>query len=162
MSTMSNFVDISFDCLPLRSVPRFDVPLDDAAPEAVEFAKRVRRAVTKHGQFNTYYLYDAQCVFHLTNDEKIGMVGFRFEGTVLTDSDDLKTLNCDLEIELAGEVCDWLTADAVAWLKETVGHAVRVEFDRYIHAGDLKRTIERLEKLRAESDAQGGFLGMGL
>ena len=162
MSTMSNFVDISFDCLPLRSVPRFDVPLDDAAPEAVEFAKRVRRAVTKHGQFNTYYLYDAQCVFHLTNDEKIGMVGFRFEGTVLTDGDDLKTLDCDLEIELAGEVCDWLTADAVAWLKETVGHAVRVEFDRYIHAGDLQRTIERLEKLRAESDAQGGFLGMGL
>ena len=50
----------------------------------------------------------------------------------------------------------------MAWLKETVGHAVRVEFDRYIHAGDLQRTIERLEKLRAESDAHGGFLGMGL
>ncbi len=162
MATMSNFVDISFDCLPLRSVPRFDVPLDDAAPAAVEFAKRVRRAVTKHGQFNAYFLYDAQCVFHLTNDEKIGMIGFRFEGTVLTDSDDLKTLSHDLEIELAGEVCDWLTAGAVAWLRETVGHAVRVEFDRYIHAGDLQRTIERHEKLRAESDAQGGFLGMGL
>ncbi len=159
---MSNFVDISFDCLPLRSVPRFDVPLDDAAPEVVEFAQRVRRAVTKHGQFNTYYLYDAECVFHLTNDEKIGLVGFRFEGTVLTDSEDLKTLDCELEIELASEVCDWLTADVVVWLKETVGHAVRVEFDRYIQAGDLKRTIERLEKLRAESDAQGGFLGMGL
>ena len=159
---MSNFVDISFDCLPLRSVPRFDVPLDDSAPEAVEFAKRVRRAVTKHGQFNTYYLYDAQCVFHLTNDEKIGMVNFRFEGTVLTDGDDLRTLGSDLQAELAGEVCDWLTADAVAWLKETVGHAVRIEFDRYIHAGDLKRTIERLEKLPPESDAQGGFLGMGL
>ncbi len=162
MSTMSSFVDISFDCLPLRSVPRFDAPLDDAASEVVEFAKRVRRAVTKHGQFNAYYLYDAQCIFHLTNDEKIGMVAFRFEGTVLTGSDDLKTLDCDLEIELAGEVCDWLTAAAVDWLRETVGHAVRIEFDRYIHAGDLKRTIERLEKLRAESDARGGFLGMGL
>ena len=98
----------------------------------------------------------------LTNDEKIGLVSFRFEGTVLTDGDDLRTLNCDLEIELSGEVCDWLTAAAVAWLKETVGHAVRIEFDRYIHAGDLQRTIERLEKLRAESDARGGFLGMGL
>ena len=158
---MSNFVDISFDCLPLRSVPRFDVPLDDSAPEVLEFAKRVRRAVTKHGQFNAYYLYDAQCVFHMTNDEKIGMVGFRFEGTVLTGSDDLKTLDCDLEIELAGEVCDWLTADAVAWLKETVSHAVRVEFDRYIHAGDLKRTIERLEKLRAESEARVDFWAWG-
>ncbi len=162
MGIMSSFVDISFDCLPLRTVPRFDVPLDDAAPEVLEFAKRVRRAVTKHGQFNSYYLYDAQCVFHLTNDDKIGMVGFRFEGTLLTDNDDLKALDSDLEIELAGEVCDWLTADAVAWLKETVRHAVRVEFDRYIQAGDLHRTIERLEKLRAESDSHGGFLGMGL
>ena len=46
--------------------------------------------------------------------------------------------------------------------RRRVIHAVRVEFDRDIHAGDLKRTIERLEKLDAESDAQGGFLGMGL
>ena len=159
---MSNFVDISFDCLPLRSVPRFDAPLDDAPPEALEFARRVRRAVSKHGQFNTYFLHNAQCVFHLTNDEKIGMVAFQFEGTVLTDGDDLRTLGSDLEIELAGEVCDWLTADAVAWLEETVSHAVRVEFDRYICAGDLERTIERHEKLRAESDAGGGYLGMGL
>jgi hypothetical protein len=162
MAIMSNFVEISFDCLPLRSLPRFDLPLDDAEPEAVEFSKRLRQAVKKHGQFNTYYLYDAQCVFHLTNNEKIGMVGFRFEGTLLTDNDDQKALNADLEIELAGEVCDWLTAAAVAWLKETVAHAVRVEFDRYIQAGDLKRTIERLEKLRLESDSHGGFLGMGL
>jgi hypothetical protein len=159
---MSNFVEISFDCLPLRSLPRFDAPLDDAEPGAVEFSKRLRQAVTKHGQFNTYYLYDAQCVFHLTNDEKIGMVAFRFEGTVLTDGDDQKALSADLQIDLDGEVCDWLTAAAVAWLKETVAHAVRVEFDRYIRAGDLKRTIERMEKLRAESDAHGGFLGMGL
>ena len=52
---MSNFVDISFDCLPLRSVPRFDTPLDDAPPETVEFGRRVRQAVAKHGQFNSYY-----------------------------------------------------------------------------------------------------------
>jgi hypothetical protein len=159
---MNNYVDITFDCLPLRSVGRLDTPLDDVEPAAAEFAKRLRLAVTKHGQFNTYYLYDAQCVFHLTNDEKIGMVGFRFEGTVLADNHDLKTLDCDLDIELNGEVCDWLTATAVAWLKETVNQAVRVEFDRYIKAGDLQRTIDRLEKLRAESDAHGGFLGMGL
>jgi hypothetical protein len=159
---MSNYVDIAFDCLPLRSVPRLDAPLDDADAETTEFARRVRCAVTKHGQFNTYYLYNAQCIFHLTNDEKIGMVGFRFEGTVLADGDDLKTLGCDLEIELNGEVCDWLTVTAVQWLKDTVSHAVRVEFDRYIHAGDLRRTIERMERIRAESDSHGGFLGMGL
>jgi hypothetical protein len=159
---MSNYVDITFDCMPLRSVPRLDAPLDDADAETSEFAQRVRRAVAKHGQFNAYYLYNAQCVFHLTNDEKIGMVGFRFEGTVLTDSDDLKTLACDLDVELNGEVCEWLTAAAVAWLQDTVAHAVRVEFDRYIQAGDLRRTITRMERVRAESDARGGFLGAGL
>jgi hypothetical protein len=159
---MSNYVDITFDCLPLRSVPRLDAPLDDNDSETAEFAQRVRRAVAKHGQFNTYYLYNAQCVFHLTNDEKIGMVDFRFEGTALADSADLKTLGCDLETDLNGEVCDWLTATAVDWLKDTVAHAVRIEFDRYIHAGDLRRTIERMEKIRAESNAHGGFLGAGL
>ena len=158
---MSNSVDIDFDCLPLRSVGRFDESLD-APQERIDFAKRVRRALTKHGQFNTYYLHDAHCIFHLTNDEKVGMVGFRFEGTLLTDADDLRTLDCDLEIELDSEVCDWLTADAVIWLKETARHAIRIEFDRYIGAGDLKRALERMAKLRAESDAHGGFLGMGL
>jgi hypothetical protein len=162
MIAMSNYVDIAFDCLPLRSVPRLDAPLDDVDAKTAAFAQRVRHAVNKHGQFNTYYLYNAQCVFHLTNDEKIGMVSFRFEGTVLADSNDLKTLGCDLEIELNGEVCDWLTAAAVQWLKDTVAQAVRVEFDRYINAGDLRRTIERMEKIHAESDAHGGFLGMGL
>src|SRR5580704_13606560 len=100
MAGMSNYVDITFDCLPLRTVGRLDIPLDDADSPEAEFVRRVHRAVTKHGQFNTYFLYDAQCVFHLTNDEKVGMVSFRFEGTVLADSDDLKTLDCDLRIEL--------------------------------------------------------------
>ena len=101
-------------------------------------------------------------MFHLTNDPQIGMVSFDFGGTVLTDPEDLKTVDCDLAVTLKGEVCDWLTADAVAWLAETVRQAVRVEFDRYISAGDLGRTIERMERLRAESNAHGGFLGMGL
>ena len=80
----------------------------------------------------------------------------------MTDSDDLRTLECDLETDLVGEVCGWLTADAVAFLQETVAHAVRVEFNRYIAAGDLHKTLERMEKLRAESNALGGFVGMGL
>ena len=103
------------------------------------------------------------CVFHLTNDEKIGVVGFRFEGTAMADSQDMKTLGCDLEVELDGKVCDWLTATAVEWLRDTVAHAVRVEFDRYIHAGDLRRTIGGYGKnLRGKQLAHGGFLGMGL
>ena len=90
------------------------------------------------------------------------MVEFAFEGVVLTDADDLKTRQCDLEVRLLREVCDWLTAPAVAWLAETVKRAVLVEFDRYIAAGDLKKTIARIERLRAETESSGGFLGMGL
>jgi hypothetical protein len=158
---MSRYLDITFDCLPLRSIGRFDVPVD-ASPEQVAFSKQVRLAMAKHGVHNTYYLHRAVCGFHLTNDEQIGLVTFGFDGVVLTDTEDMKTVDCDLRVVLQAEVCDWLTADAVAWLAETVPHAVRVEFDRYIAAGDLRRTIERLERLRAESDSQGGFLGMNV
>jgi hypothetical protein len=39
---------------------------------------------------------------------------------------------------------------------------VKVEFNHFIAAGDLDKTVRRLEELRAASDAQGGFLGLGL
>jgi hypothetical protein len=158
---MPHYVDITFDCLPLRSMGRFDPPLD-ASPELAAFCERVRRAAIRHGTLNTYYLHHAQGVFHLTNDDQIGMVQFAFEGTALTDADDLKTLDCELDVRLEREICDWLTAEAVQWLADTLRQAVRIEFDRYIAAGDLERTIQRMERLRAESDARGGFLGMGL
>lgn len=158
---MSHYVDVTFDCLPLRSVGRFDIPLD-ASPEYEALAKRVKKAAQKHGLHNSYYLYDAKCVFHLTNDRDLGMLQFRFDGTVLTDPDDRKTLHCDLEVELDQETCDWITEPIVRWFAEAVSRAVQVEFDRYIAAGDLEKTIERMEQLRAESDAHGGFLGMGL
>ena len=154
-------VEITFDCLPLRSITRLDVPLD-APPEYEAQVERVKRAVEKHGLYNTYYLHNAKCVFHLTNDENLGMLEFGFEGTVLTDPDDQKTLRCDLDVQLQRETCQWLTEPIVAWFAETVSQAVRVEFDRYIAAGDLERTIRRVQKLQQESDAKGGFLGMGL
>ena len=90
---MSNSVDITFDCLPLRSVGRFDVPLD-ASAELVELAHQLQAAAKKHGLHNTYFLHSAQCIFHLTNDAQIGMVCFDFRGTVLTDPEDLKTVDC--------------------------------------------------------------------
>jgi hypothetical protein len=158
---MSQYISISFDCLPLRSVGRFDPPLD-APPELVAFYAKLRKAADKHGLYNAYYLHHARCVFHLTNDEQQGTVGFAFEGTVLTDTEDRKTLDVDLVVQLDGEVCDWLTAAGVDFLSESVRHAVRVEFDRYIAAGNLQRTIERVERIRAESEAQGGFMGWGL
>jgi hypothetical protein len=158
---MKQWLEIDFDCLPLRSVGRFDPELD-APAETVEFSSRLRQAAAKHGLHNSYYLHRGCCRFHLTNDDQIGTVEFSFHGVVLTDSGDVKTLGCDLEVALAGEVCDWLTAAAADWLAQTVRHAVVVEFDRFIAAGDLARTIERIEQLRAETEAGGGFLGMGL
>jgi hypothetical protein len=158
---MTGKVEIAFDCLPLRSVTRFDVPLD-APPEYEELVERVKRAVEKHGLYNSYYLHNARCVFHLTNDPEVGMLEFRFQGTALTDPEDRKTLHCDLQVELARETCDWLTEPIVGWFAETVRRAVQAEFDRYIASGDLERAVERLARLEAESDAHGGFLGMGL
>jgi uncharacterized protein (UPF0335 family) len=47
-------------------------------------------------------------------------------------------------------------------LADTVREAVKIEFDRYIAAGELQRTIARIARLESESNAGGGFLGMGL
>jgi len=158
---MNPHVEVSFDCVPLRTLGRLDVPLD-APPELRALVQRVKRAVEKHGQHNTYYLHNARYLLKLTNDPQIGMLEFRFEGTVLTDAEDRKTLQSDLDVQLARETCDWLTEPVVEWFRETVNRAVQVEFDRYIAAGDLQRTKERIARLEAESDARSGFLGMGL
>ena len=154
-------VEITFDCLPLRSITRFDVPLD--APVEMEAkADRIRAAIKKHGVHNTYYLHNAKCVFRLSNSEDVGLLEFSFEGTVLTDAEDRKTTLADLNAVLQRETCDWINEPIVRWFVQTVRQAVRVEFDRYIRSGDLHKTIERLEQLEDQSDSQGGFLGMGL
>ncbi len=158
---MNRWVDITFDCYPLRSISRLDAPID-ASPEFGQLCQRVSNAVTKHGRHNTYYLCNARCGFHLTNDEQVGTVAFRFEGTVLTDPDDMRTVGADLQVELDGETCDWLTQGIVDWFAETVSRAVQVEFDRYIAVGDLTKTIERLDRFKAEHEAQGGYVGFGL
>lgn len=158
---MSRWVDISFQCVPLRSVTRTTPPVD-AQPEVAAVFQQLREAARKHGFHNSYYLHDGRCVYHLTNHTELGVLEFRFEGTVLTDANDMKTRHGELQVELVGEACPWLTAPVVDWFAETVCEAVKVEFDRYIAAGDLDKTIRRLEELRATSDAQGGFLGIGL
>ena len=100
-------------------------------------------------------------MFLLTNDPDVGMLEFRFDGTVLTDTEDQRTIGVDLKIVLGRETCSWLTQPVVKWFTETVEHAVRVEFDRYIAAGDLDRTIKRLEELQAQSDNPPGLHGNG-
>jgi hypothetical protein len=154
-------VAIEFECTPLRSVPRLDIPLD-ASPGYRARLERFQQAIGRHGTRHTYYLTNATCTFRLTNDPDSGWVRFTVEGTVITDESDAKTVGGDLDIRLDTETCDWLTQPAVEWLALSAKHAVEVEFDRYIAAGDLSRAVARLAQEQAESDAAGGFLGMNL
>lgn len=159
--SFGKWVEISFDCMPLRSVPRVNVPLD-ASPKLAEKMLRVKAAIEKHGTLNSYYLHNALCVFHLTNDPNQGMLEFGFEGVILTDHHDMESRNCDLRVELKKETCSWIHQAVVDWLAETVQRAVTVEFNRYIQAGDLGRTLERLAEMEKASDDAGGYLGMYL
>jgi len=158
---MTNWVQVKFDCLPLRSITRLDVPID-ASPKYRAFCERVKKAMELHGTFNAYYLYNASCIYHLTNRDDIGMLEFQFEGTVLTDNEDMHAERGDLNIELLRETCDWMTEPVVNWFRDTVVRTVLVEFDRYIEAGDLLKARERLAKLQATSDESGGYLGLYL
>ncbi len=158
---MSQAVEITFDCAPLRTVGRIDIPLD-ASPEYRALCERVKEALAKHGVHNSYFLHNARCTYRLTNRDDVGRLEFRFQGTVLTDGNDTKTVGSDLEVELVSETCDWLTEPIVAWFHETVRQAVMVEFDRYIEAGDLAAALRRIAQLEEESDRRGGFMGMGL
>ncbi|MGD9647195.1 MAG: hypothetical protein AB7U73_15900, partial [Pirellulales bacterium] len=133
-----------------------------ASPAYRARCERIKHAIETHGSHNTYFLYNANCKFHLTNDPALGMLEFRFEGTALTDASDEKTVSCDLEVSLVRETCDWLKEPIVQWFVETVPQVVKLEFDAYIKAGDLARTIERARKLEADVDRAGGYLGMGL
>ena len=158
---MASSVEITFDCLPLRSVGRLDVPLD-ASPGYIALCERVRDAIDAHGPNNTYYLYRAKCLFRLLNHPDRGVIEFKFEGTAMTDAEDRATERCDLTVELVRETCDWLTEPVANWFAETVSRSVKNEFDRYIEAGDLEQAQKRVEKIRAESDEANGFLGMYL
>ena len=157
----ARWVEIVFDCVPLRTVPRTDVPLD-ASPKLAAKMLCIKAAIEKHGTLNSYYLHNATCSFHFTNDPLQGMVQFSFEGVVMTDTNDLEARNADLKVDLARETCSWINQTIVDWLNATVPHAVRVEFNRYISAGDLSQAIKRMEKIQQASDAAGGFVGMYL
>lgn len=158
---MNRWVEITFDCLPLRSVGRLDVPLD-ASPKFRALCERIRGAIDEHGSFNTYYLYNARCVFHLANSPDVGMLEFKFEGTMFTTADDRKPERTSLQVELVRETCDWLREPIVEWFRDTVSKAVLVEFDRFIEAGDLEKAKQRMEQLRSRADESGGYLGMYL
>ncbi len=158
---MNRWVEIAFDCLPLRSIARFDASLD-ADQATIDKADRIKKAVAQHGAHNTYYLHNADCIFHFTNDDSRGMVAFDFEGVVNTCAEDRTAVSAALTVQLRKEDCSWLNQAVVEWLKESVMHAVLVEFNRFIEAGDLKRTAERIAALEREMEHSQGYLGMYL
>lgn len=155
------WVEIEFECLPLRSIVRLDVPVD-ASPKYEQFVLRVKNAMDKHGTLNAYYLHRGRATYHLTNDPARGRITMDFEGTALTDQGDTRTRSLDLTITLAEETCGWLNERIVQFWTETVKHTVLIEFDRYIAAGDLEKTRQRIENLERQSDAANGYLGMYL
>jgi hypothetical protein len=151
---MDGFIDIAFDCLPLRSVGRIDVPLD-ASPAFRTRRERLKEAIETHGTANTYYLFDAHCVFRLANSEIEGMLRFNFDGTVFTDASDARTSRVELRVSLAAETCGGVPAELLPWLTRQVENAVRIEFDRYIAAGSLQETLDRLQRIDHLADASG-------
>ncbi len=153
---MDAAVDISFSCLPLRSVGRLDVPMDASGIYRIRY-ERLREALRSHSAQRTYYLYDAHCVFRLANSEIEGMIRFDFEGIVLTDAGDVLTDHVELDVKLASETCDGIPAEVEAWLKQRLEKAVAIEFDSFIAAGQLSSRTTELGQLECLSDF-GGFL----
>jgi len=158
---LGQWVEFEFDCLPLRSVGRLDVPLD-ASPAYEAFVLKLKAAVAKHGMHNSYYLHRAVCRYHLTNDPNNGRVEFHVEGVVLTGESDLQTRGVDLAITLGAETCPWLNEPSVEFLAESVKHAVATEFDRYIQAGDLSKTKERIDAMQEQIEKGDAFQAMYL
>lgn len=156
---MSRHVDIAFECLPLRSVTRLDVPLDASARYRA-LRERIKAAIERYGTQRAYYLANAHATFHLINSEVHGMLRFEAEGTILTDAGDRRVRHTDLAIRLAAGTCDWLTATAEAWFHETVRRALAAEFEEYVASGRLAERMDRITE-RPQTAVEGD-LGMFL
>lgn len=133
---LPSIIDVEFDCIPLRTVGRLDVPLD-ASDAQRRRASHMQTAINAYGVERTYFLQNARCVFRFANSDVEGICRFDFEGVVRTDAGDRKCEDADLEVTLVSETCGGVPASIEAWLVERVRHAVIVEFDRFIAAGQL-------------------------
>ena len=154
---MNRWVDISFDCLPLRSVTRLDIPLD-ASPKFRAKCERIKQAIETHGTHNTYYLHQAHCAFHLTNDPNVGMVRFFFEGTIFTDHTDARAEHAHLTVTLDGETCEWLTPSDLEFLSRSVTPAVLVENGT---RADERRVVGEAEVVVGAEVEHGAAVGEG-
>jgi len=158
---MQPVVDIAFDCLPLRSVGRVDVPID-ASPAFRARCEHLQQAIDKHGTENAYYLYNARCVYRLANSEVDGMLRFSFAGTLLTDISDCRADRADLIVDLTADTSGVsLTPEVLAWFRQMVHRAVLVEFDRFISAGQLAARVSQLGQVADLNDLPD-FAGMNV
>jgi hypothetical protein len=155
---MDPIVDIAFDCLPLRSVGRVDVPLDASAAYRAR-CEHLQRAMANHGDENAYFLYNARCVYRLANSEVDGSLRFEFDGTVLTGPGDRRAERADLDVRMTAETCGGVPDAVLAWLASMVERAVVIEFDRFIAAGNLEKAVAQVGLLDSIDDLES-FAGM--
>jgi hypothetical protein len=153
-------VDIEFDCLPLRSVGRVDVPLDASRAFRAR-CEQLQRAIDAHGTQNAYFLYNTRCVFRLANSDLVNMVRFTFDGTVITDRSDGLADRADLTVKLTAETCGGVPPEVLRWFRPVVERAVLNEFDRFILAGRLAARVDELGMVTCVADL-AGFAGMGV
>ncbi len=157
---MPDAVTIVFECLPFRLVGHSGMPLD-ASDEQQALWRRFRAAMAKHGTANTYFLYNADCVFRLSNGQD-GYLRFVFEATVKTDEKDATPIDVDLVCRLAESDYDRLAFDVQDFFREAVRRAVLAEFQLFIDAGNLKRALAQREHILREWDRTRGFIGMDI
>ena len=157
---MQPVVDIAFDCLPLRSVARVDVPLD-ASPAFRARCERLQKATEAHAGENAYFLYNTRCTYRLANSDIENMLRFSFDGTLLRDRSDCKAEWADLKVVLTAETCGGVPTAALEWLRGVVYRAVLIEFDRFIADGRLAQRVEELEDISSISDIDS-FAGMNV
>lgn len=151
-------IEIAFDCLPLRSVGRLDVPLD-ASDAFRRRAEQMKSAIAEFGVERTYYLYNAFCVFRFANSDVDGVCRFEFEGVVRTDAGDRLCQQSLVHAWLVSETCGGVPAAVEGWLAERVRSAVAIEFDRFIAAGQLAQRTTELGTI-ANLTELGGLSGL--
>ena len=157
---MTHAVTIVFECLPFRLVGHTGMPLD-ASDEQMALWRRFRAAMTKHGTTNTYFLYNADCTFGLSNGEA-GYLRFVFEATMKTDETDERPIDIDLACRLAESDFERLSPEVQDFFQEAVRRAVLAEFQLFIDAGNLKRALAQKEHILREWDRNRGFVGMDI
>ena len=157
---MNRWVDIVFDCLPLRSVGRLDIPID-ASPNYRARCERIKHALEMHGSHNAYFLYNTCCTYRLANSDIDNMLRFSFDGTLLTDRSDCKAHRADLNVVLTAETCGGVPPAAMEWLRGIIKRAVLIEFDRFIEDGQLAERVKQLGSVDSITDV-AGFAGMNV